>query len=155
MTGTIYFAWHSLVKENAFELLAFMIISSLLSFHCIYQTIKQSNYPTLTVVSILVLTISQGFYYFSFYFAYKRFGHRIYNDLQTHKIKENAFKQYETFVSVLKVDILLYTLTTGTFVYYILNDWTDFKIVGLILCGGFFGLMTVYSILGIMAVIVI
>mmetsp|Transcript_7391 Transcript_7391/g.7253 ORF Transcript_7391/g.7253 Transcript_7391/m.7253 type:complete len:181 (-) Transcript_7391:385-927(-) len=122
MVGTIYFAWHSLVKENSFELLAFMIISSILSFHGIYQTIMHSNYMTLTLVSILVLSISQAFYFFSFYFAYKRFTHRITNDLQTQKIKEKAFKLYETFVSVIKVDFLLYTLTAGTFVYYILAD---------------------------------
>ena len=39
MLSTIYFAWHSLVKENAFELIAFMIMSTILNFHGVYQAL--------------------------------------------------------------------------------------------------------------------
>lgn len=74
MCGTIYFAWHSVVKENAFELGAFLVLSSVLYFHGVYMCVAHSQYTALLVTGVIVLSVSQLIYYVSFIEAYKRFG---------------------------------------------------------------------------------
>ena len=149
MVGTIYFAWHSLVKENAFELLAFQVMSSILNFHGIYMVALHGN-VALFAIAFPILILSQMFYYFSFWFAYKRFGWRIVQELQTSNLAMiKGFKYYEVFVSVLKLDFLLYSLTIASFIYYISVDWKDFIAPGLVISLLIYIAMLLVSYLGL------
>lgn len=128
-------------------------MSSILNFHGMYMASVYSENGTLTIIACVILGSSQLFYYFSFYFAYHRFGWRIVNAIKnTDENMISAYKVYETFISTLKLDCLLYLLTVATFFYYIVVKWTDFMLGGLVICFLFFALMIGYSVFGIMGV---
>ena len=44
-----------------------------------------------------------------------------------------AYKLYETFISILKLDFLLYTMTVAMYIYYVLVDWNSFDIEGVVI----------------------
>ncbi|CAG9328016.1 unnamed protein product [Blepharisma stoltei] len=153
IASTIYFAWHSLIKENAFELIAFLIMSSILNFHGIYMAVLHGKPLLFTAISSLILSVCQLFYYFTFYFAYRKFGWRIVNAIKNTDAKViTAFKVYETFISVIKLDFLLYTLTVATFIYYIAVNWNSFILGGMVISLIFYAFMISYSILGVFGV---
>ena len=66
MLSTIYFAWQSLVKENAFELISFMVMSSILNFHGLYQAITDYSYTFLHWLSIFTFSLPSFFTIFHF-----------------------------------------------------------------------------------------
>ena len=151
--AAIYFAWHSLVKENAFELFSFLVMSSILNYHGIYMVFAHPSYLSMKIFAVLVLGGAQLFYYGSYWLAFRRFGWRYYEELQTTDVNQiTAFKVYETFKSVLKLDFFLYVLTAATYSYYILDDWSSFQEIGLTVGAfGFLGMLAV-SVFGIVAV---
>ena len=154
--AAIYFAWHSLVKENAFELFSFLVMSSILNYHGIYMVFAHPSYLSMKILAVLLLGGAQLFYYGSFWFAYRRFGWRYFEELQTTDIEKiHAFKVYETLKSTLKLDFFLYTLTTATYCYYILDDWTSFQDAGMSIGALFFLALLSVSVIGIIAVSVI
>ncbi|OMJ88364.1 hypothetical protein SteCoe_9680 [Stentor coeruleus] len=149
MLSTIYFAWHSIVKENAFELIAFIVMSSILNFHGIYQAITDLEITFLHWLSIATFSFVQLFYYFAFYFVYNRFGWRAVNEMNTTNLKLiKAYKLYETFMSTLKLDFLLYFMTIAMFIYYVLIDWSSFNIIGVSIGVGIFISLVNMSIIG-------
>ena len=40
--STIYFAWHSIIKENGFELLAFSLMSTILNSTAVYLAVQHN-----------------------------------------------------------------------------------------------------------------
>ena len=134
MLSTIYFAWHSLVKENAFELIAFIVMSSILNFHGIYQAMADTPRTFLHWVAMVSFCAVQLFYYCSFYVAYHRFGWRAVNEINsTSPSLIRAYKIYETFVSIIKLDFLLYCMTVAMYLYYVLIDWSIFDVQGVLI----------------------
>lgn len=153
MLSTIYFAWHSLVKENAFELIAFIVMSTILNFHGIYQAISDIEVTFLHWLSVATFGFVQLFYYFAFCFVYNRFGWRAVNEMNTTNLKLiRAYKLYETFMSTIKLDFLLYSMTVAMFIYYVLIDWSAFDIIGVSIGAGVFISLVTMSIMGYCAV---
>jgi hypothetical protein len=155
MLSTIYFAWHSLVKENAFELIAFMVMSSILNFHGIYEAIYDNDDPInfLHWVAIGTFGFVQIFDYFAFYFAYNRFGWRAINQINsTDPNLIKAYKLHETFMSIIKLDFLLYTMTIAMYIFYVLVDWGSFDIQGVIIGAVFMLVLVACSLIGYFSV---
>jgi hypothetical protein len=153
MLSTIYFAWHSLVNENAFELIAFTVMSTILNFHGLYQAITDAPFTVLHWVAILTFSSVQFFYYFSFYFAYNRFGWHALNEINsTNANLIRAYKLFETFSSVLKLDALLYCMTIAMYLYYVLVDWSAFDYFGISIGVGIFVALVTITFIGYCAV---
>ena len=153
MLSTIYFAWHSLVKENAFELIAFMIMSTILNFHGVYQALAD-DLNFWHWIAIVAFCVIQIFYYLSFYFAYSKFGWRAVNEINTTNVALIwAYKLYETFISILKLDFLLYTMTVAMYIYYVLVDWNSFDIEGVVIGVSVFLLLIGCSWIGYLSVL--
>mmetsp|Transcript_22496 Transcript_22496/g.40533 ORF Transcript_22496/g.40533 Transcript_22496/m.40533 type:complete len:300 (-) Transcript_22496:144-1043(-) len=153
MVSTAYFGWHSLVKENAFELLAFIVMSSLLSFHGIFRVLSQSTYFPLEISALCVLGFSQLIYYGLFYYAYRHFGWRMVAELRTINDEVvKAFKTFEIFVSLLKIDFMLYTLTVATFWFYLFVYWSDALILWFGLSAALYASLIAFSLIGIKSV---
>lgn len=154
MISTSYFGWHSLVKENAFELIAFLVMSSILTFHGLYRVLLGASviFP-IKISAICVLSVSQVIYYGLFFYAYKHFGWRMVAELKTtNQDVVKAFRLFETFVSVLKIDFMLYILTIATFWFYLFVEWTNFIIVGIVLSSVVFVCLIAFSLIGTRAV---
>lgn len=153
MLSTIYFSWHSLVKENAFELIAFIVMSSILNFHGIYQAITDKPSTFLHWVAVFTFGFVQLFYYLSFYFTYSRFGWRAINEINsTNATLIMAYKLYETFISIIKLDFLLYSMTVAMYIYYVLVDWSAFDLQGILIGAGIWLCLLATSIIGYFAV---
>jgi hypothetical protein len=153
MVSTTYFGWHSLVKENAFELIAFLVMSSLLSFHGLFKVLSETTIFPLKVTAICVLSVCQVLYYLLFTLAYRHFGTRMVKELKTpNQDVIQAFRLFETFVSVMKIDFLLYTITVATFWFYLIHYWTSFLVVGISISAVVYVGMIVFSLVGIRAV---
>mmetsp|Transcript_15188 Transcript_15188/g.2531 ORF Transcript_15188/g.2531 Transcript_15188/m.2531 type:complete len:111 (+) Transcript_15188:199-531(+) len=61
------------------------------------------------------------------------------------------FKVYEVFLSLLKIDFILYSLTIATFIFYVSVEYIDFIVVGLALSIVYYFTMVSYTILGVTA----
>jgi hypothetical protein len=152
MFSPAYFGWHSLVKENAFELLAFLVMSSLLSFHGLYKVLSETSMFPLQVSAVCVLSVCQVLYYLLFTFAYRHFGWRMVLELKTtNQDVIQAFRLFETFVSVMKIDFMLYTITTATFWFYLFHSWTSFLVAGISISAVVYVGLIVFSLVGIRA----
>ena len=156
MLSSIYFAWHSLVKENAFELIAFIVMASILNFQGIYQAITDTELTVLHWIAIVIFGAVQLFDYTAFYFVYDRFGWRAINEINsTNAVFIRAYKLYETFMSIIKLDFLLYSMTVAMYIYYVIVDWSSFDLEG-ILIGILVILFLIFSsLLGYFSVIII
>ena len=154
MLSTIYFAWHSLVKENAFELIAFIVMSSILNFHGVFQAISDTPTTFLHWLAVGTFCAVQLFYYCTFYVAYNRFGWRAMNEINsTNPSLIRAYKMYETFLSIIKLDFLLYCMTVAMYIYYVLVDWSIFDLQGILIGAAVWLLLIGGSLTGYLAVI--
>mmetsp|Transcript_26001 Transcript_26001/g.46013 ORF Transcript_26001/g.46013 Transcript_26001/m.46013 type:complete len:301 (+) Transcript_26001:1211-2113(+) len=149
MVSTTYFGWHCLVKENAFELIAFLVMSSLLTFHGLYKVLSEPTFFAIDLSAICVLSVSQLIYYGLFYYAYRHFGWRMVAEL--HTTDQNvvqAFKLFETFVSVMKIDFMLYTITVATFWFYLFVYWSSSLVVWISVSAFVYVCMIAFSLIG-------
>jgi hypothetical protein len=151
---TIYFAWHALVKENAFELLAFSLISTILSSVAIYLSVTNQVADSYRFVSIVFFVLIQCLYYALCYKMYSLFKYTILDKLQqsVHERKLTAIRTFETFLSMLKLDFMLYVILIASFILYSLQQSSDFLAVGVSLGIVSAVVLLAHSIIGIYAV---
>ena len=163
MVSTIYFAWSSvrsmqLVKENAFELISFMIMSSILNMHAIYALVKNCNIKWFQYLGIGVFSTCQLFYFSLYYFAFKKFGWRVYKQLKTTDADmlsnsyAAAFKLFENCKSILKLDAFLYMLGMATYDYYMFDDPSNDRLQGILITVISCILLLTYTLLGLLSV---
>lgn len=154
VVSMLYFAWSSIVKENAFELLSFLSFACIVNFHGIYMSATHVTSPVLAYVGYAVQSLCQLLYFVTCYYAYQTFGWRMISEAQTtNMLLLSALKIYETFVAVLKVDFILCLFMCATYTYYILEDWREVAylfcpIAALILLA-----FLAYFVLGVVSVI--
>lgn len=155
MFSTIYFAWHALIKENAFELLALSLTSTILTVLGVDLSVIQTYAIYFKIIVSLLFIIFQLFFYFLCYRSYKHFRMALTHDLDqsVHVRKIMAVKTFEMFISMIKVDFLMYISILAAYFFYVLTMWDSFYIPGLII-GVIFTLCLIgHSFLGIRAVL--
>jgi hypothetical protein len=156
-TATIYLAWHSIVKENSFELLAFCLMSTILNIVSIAFIIKHSVADTIKWSCIGFFIAVQIAYYLLSLYLYKHFHHFVINDASQSYIERNlnVVKAFEMFLSMIKLDFLLYSIIMATYFYYTVFKWDGFE-TWAILIGAILGvLLVIHNIIGWYAVFII
>ena len=132
--STIYFSWLSFVKENPFELISFIVMSSILNFQGMYQAITDSEITILHWFSVGAFGAIQLFYYATFNLAYNRYKLRAIGELNSiNPIFIRAYKWYQTYISIIKLEFFLYLIIVVIFIYDAAVDWTEFSIQSMII----------------------
>lgn len=128
--STIYFAWHSVVKENSFELLAFSFMSTILNAVAITLTIRHNVINEIKWFCVGLFIIAQSIYFFISVYLYKHFHHYMLHDADESIFEKKlvAIRAFEMLVSMIKLDFLLYSIILGTYMYYVTLKWSEFKI---------------------------
>jgi hypothetical protein len=143
--GMIYFAWSSVVKENAYELVSFLVISALLNIYAVIQALNDGPLTFLHWLALIVFVLAQGFYFLCFPFAYARYSRRSKSEIKgNHPGLVTGFKLRQHFESLAKLDFLLFCLVDCVYLFAIFSDWNFFHGLGLVLgfCGiGFAGIV--------------
>ena len=152
--STIYFAWHSLVKENTFELLAFSLISTILNSIAIYLAFRHNVIDSIRYASMSFFVLVQITYYLLCYISYKHFKVTMMQELQqsVHVRTLMAIRTFEMFISMIKVDFMLYVVVFATYMFYVSNEWSEFYIGGVVIGSVFGAALVLHSIMGIYAV---
>lgn len=154
VASMLYFAWSSIVKENAFELLSFLSFACIVNFHGIYMSATHLSSPVLAYVGYVVQGLCQLLYFVTCYSAYQTFGWRMISEAQTtNMVLLSALKIYETFVAVLKVDFILCLMICATYNYYILVDWMEVAYIFCPIAALILLAFLAYFILGVVSVI--
>lgn len=152
--STIYFAWHSIIKENTFELAAFALMSTVLNAIAIFLAVIHSVRIEIKFSCIAFFAFSQLLYYFLSIYMYKHFHKYILGDSNESVFERKlvAIRTFETFLSLIKVDFMLYFLLVIYFIYYVLVKWDSFQIPGAVIGVACFVYLLGHSILGMYAV---
>jgi len=154
VVSMLYFAWSSIVKENAFELLSFLSFACIVNFHGIYMSATHIDSPVFAYVGYAVQGLCQLLYFVTCYYAYQTFGWRMISEAQTtNMVLLSALKIYETFVAVLKVDFILCLFMYATYTYYILVDWKEVAYLFCTIAALILLAFLAYFILGVISVI--
>lgn len=151
---TIYFAWHSIVKENSFELVAFCLMSTILNAVAITLAIRHSVTAIIKWMAVGLFALAQVMFYLISLYLYKHFHHYMLHDTNESIFERKlvAVRTFETFLSMIKLDFLLYSIILGTYLYYAAVRWNDFIVAG-ILIGTALGIILVgHTIVGVLAV---
>lgn len=151
MAWTIYFSWHSMVKENSFELTAFMSMAIIMSVEGIFFLMTHSV-PTLVLyLGIGYFIVALLSYLICCYSCYMHFGKSAMGELDHtgHYDMLAAIKDYDMFISIIKLNFVLYSIISSTFAFYIGTEWKSFMYIGLALSAGGYLIMTLHSFGGI------
>lgn len=152
--STIYFAWHSIIKENTFELIAFGLMSTVLNSIAIYLAIRHNIGDVIKYCCIGFFVFCQIMYYILSVYMYKHFHRYILGDNNESVFERKlvALRTFETFMSMIKVDFMLYIILVVSFLYYVGLKWSSFEIPGLVIGIVSFFYLVVHSIIGMHAV---
>ena len=152
--STIYFAWHSLVKENAFELLAFSLMSTILNSVAIYLAFRHDVADAFKYSAMGFFVVVQLMYYVMCYISYRFFENAMKDklDMSFHVRKLRAIKTFEMFISMIKVDFMLYAIIVSTYLFYASVKWDSFETGALIIGIVLSATLIFHSIIGIFAV---
>ena len=148
----IYFSWHSMVKENSFELTAFMSMIIIVSTEGIFFVLTHSMPPLVQYLGIGYFIASFLLYLICCYSCYMHFGQTAINELENsrHYSMLAAIKDYEMFISVIKLNFVLFSVITTTFLYYVLEEWSGQMLyVGIALFVAMFAASVGHSVGGI------
>ena len=63
-----------------------------------------------------------------------------------------AIRTFEMFISMIKVDFMLYVVVFATYMFYVSNEWSEFYIGGVVIGSVFGAALVLHSIMGIYAV---
>jgi hypothetical protein len=149
MLATIYFAWASVVKENALELISFLIISTLLTTHAALEVLASGKITFLHWIALITYASVQALYYICFFFAYWRFSWRTASEINAVNPRViRIFKLYQHFVSLVKLDLIQYCIIVFIYLFAIFVDWNFFHIGGIILGACCLILICVWAKLG-------
>ena len=152
--STIYFAWHSIIKENTFELIAFGLMSTVLNSIAIYLAVRHDIDDIYRYSCIGFFVFCQVMYYILSVYMYKHFHKYILggHNESVFERKLVALRTFETFMSMIKVDFMLYLILVISYLYYVSLKWSSFKIPGLVIGIAIFIYLLFHSVLGMHAV---
>ena len=155
IVSTIYFAWHSVVKENTFELAAFALMSTILNSIAMYLAFQSGVDSAIKYSCIGFFLFCQLIYYALSYYTYRHFHRYMLGDLDESVFEKKlvAVRTFETFMSMIKLDFMLYILQVSYYLFYVAVHWKSFLIPGLIIGIVGFIILIFHSFLGIAAVI--
>jgi hypothetical protein len=147
----IYFAWHSLVKENGFELSAFMLLTALLNFEGIYFIFTNPVPRNIRFLGLLYFILMYLANLSACYYCYMHFGKQYMKDLESVKdiMILKTIKEYEIFISNVKICFIFTSLIVVTFTFYVVLFWKRFIVFGLIISVFTFGVIVFHAGLGI------
>jgi hypothetical protein len=155
MFWTIYFAWHSMVKENSFELSAFMSMAIVMSAEGFYFLIEFVSNPTAKYCGIAFYYVALMAYLLSSYHCYMRNATQALNDLShsEHLQLLALTKDCEIFVSIVKLNIVFYSIVLSTLLFYVWTEWKSFAVYGSVLFAVLLVCFFTHSLMGIRAAI--
>lgn len=132
----IYFSIESLIQENIFELIGFIIVSLFLrgsmtwsAIEQFVQTIHTHNVSEKVILIVLTLTpmglslICQIAYFLLFFPVTRRFGWKRFETVGTNPRLLRAFRGYQIFVVGMKVQILLILCVFPALLFYVHYTW--------------------------------
>lgn len=154
--AAIYFVWSSVVKENAYELPSFILISGLLNAHAVIQVLNDGKMTFLHWLALFTFIISQIIYFICSPFAYQKYSWRMMNEIKSSNPRLlTGFKVLKHFESISKLDFLLFCLIACIYLFAILIDWNSFHILGLVLGFGSMAFIGLVSWMGVISVFTI
>ena len=154
MLSTIYFAWHSILNEDAFELMAFCIMSTILNILSVQFAAKHDLEIVFRIICVACFVCVQLFYYIISIYLYKH-----YHKYMMHNLNESiaekkmiAVRTFQMFISMLKLDFMLYVILLAGYLFYVSSYWSSFYGPGLAL--GVIGCIALiaHTIVGVFAV---
>ncbi|KAN0031673.1 hypothetical protein ACTFIV_005538 [Dictyostelium citrinum] len=118
-----YYSFDSIWKENKFQLFLFILIMSTISIGGTYQfyhiwTFNRDVVNSIRFISVLVfipLNISLGI------FSYKKFGWKLYRKIGTSIELRKLYKNYQIFLSLIKIDVFISGLVVSNLILFYLN----------------------------------
>jgi hypothetical protein len=154
MSWTIYFSWHSLVKENVFEMTAFLSMAIIMSFEGIYFVLAHHISTIILCLSIAYFILIFMIYLGCCYYCYMHHCSMAFKELtqSTHLDMLRGVKDYETFISLIKLSFITYTVIGSTCLYYLLDQWDDFRAEGTSIVSVVYFIFIFHSLLGIYSV---
>lgn len=124
MGWSLYFAWLAVVRENAFELLAYLCVVSLLNFHGIYML---SDHWTkgLSITTLIILPLCLILHFGLVLCAMKPYSNSHLAALSKEPLRlRRAYQLLSSFESFLKLDLCLGSYLYACFFYYVVVYWT-------------------------------
>lgn len=111
-----YFAADAVIQENSFQLSAFIVISLLLVlelvYHFVFDSVGRDSQKNASAVvnglveaSLIVGMLGQMVFLGLWYFVFKSFGWRLFKRVGANAAFVSMFRQYQSFLSVLKIDV--------------------------------------------------
>ncbi|KAM9989332.1 hypothetical protein ACTFIY_005359 [Dictyostelium cf. discoideum] len=118
-----YYSFDSIWKENKFQLFLFILIMSTISMGGTYQfyhiwTFNRDVINSIRFISVLVfipLNIILGI------FSYKKFGWKLYRKIGTSIELRKLYKNYQIFLSLIKIDVFISGLVVSNLILFYLN----------------------------------
>ena len=113
---------------------AFMSMAIIMTAEGIFFVVSHSLPTLYFYVGIIFYVLTLFSYIICCYCCYMHYGNTAIDELEysSHYNMLVAVKDYEMFISVIKLNFVLYTIVTSTFLYYVLQQWTSFFLVGLL-----------------------
>lgn len=151
MIWSLYFAWHSLVKENGYELLAFVLLATLTNSEGIYFLFTNSIPPLPKYLYLLYFILMTLAYPLLCFKCYHHFGLSTLVKLSATSQYSilKSIQDYELFISGIQITFMFNSLVIFTFLYYITDNWKSFSDIGTALSVLGFCLIIFHSCLGI------
>ncbi|KAN0006825.1 hypothetical protein ACTFIU_005017 [Dictyostelium citrinum] len=118
-----YYSFDSIWKENKFQLFLFILIMSTISIGGTYQfyhiwSFNRDVVNSIRFISVLVfipLNIALGI------FSYKKFGWKLYRKIGTSIELRKLYKNYQIFLSLIKIDVFISGLVVSNLILFYLN----------------------------------
>eukprot|EP01016_Furgasonia_blochmanni_P048190 TRINITY_DN7149_c0_g1_i1.p1 TRINITY_DN7149_c0_g1~~TRINITY_DN7149_c0_g1_i1.p1 ORF type:complete len:413 (+),score=73.31 TRINITY_DN7149_c0_g1_i1:49-1239(+) len=122
LTACAYYAYHSIIKANAFELFTFLILSTLLTvvsiFRSLYSFDSDHNLKPLVYGLDAVLILNQITYYLIAKQVYTRFRWALFRKIGASPEIHDLYSIYQLFKAMLKLYIVLAICFFMTLFFY-------------------------------------
>lgn len=128
MGWSLYFAWVAVVRENAFELLAYLCVVTLLNFHGIYML--SDHWTTgLSIAFLVILPMCIVLHTALVICAMQPYSRSHLSPFSQEPSRlQRAYQLLSSFHSFLKLDLCLGSYIYACFVYYVVVYWTPVAI---------------------------
>ena len=124
MGWSLYFAWEAVVKENAYELLAYLCVVSLLNFHGIYMLSAHWT-EGLTITTLIILPICLLLHFGLVLRAMQPYSRSHLAPFSKEPSRlQRAYQLLSSFQSFIKLDLCLASYIYACFFYYVVVYWT-------------------------------
>lgn len=124
MGWTLYFTWQAVVRENAYELLAYFTLVALLNFHGIYM-LSAHWHPGLSISTLVILPLCLLTHFILTLLALQPYYRSHLTGFTSEPVRlQRAYQLLSSFQSFLKLDLCLSSYLFAFFCYYVVVYWT-------------------------------